>query len=162
MRKLFYGLLILSFLLTGACSASAWEWMSDHILIEANIDSEWVPLKQTMYYSHENYRVADGFLMFMSISQYVKNYEIQEALLSDTFAYRVTYDDYIDTFESKKTIQKESDGMLCSVDEAFDSFQQLPHGKYLISFSFNAMHLDRTRNQKEAYKGVCFLWLIVE
>ena len=161
MRKIICCLMILLMLvwLTVSAPAEGWDFMCNHMKIEAYIHGQWVELTQAMYYSHEGYRIADGFLMFMPLSEYIASFEIQEAYLTDMFSYRVSYDGYIDSFSCDRMILQESEDGLAAVKKAENGFGDLPSGRYLLEFSFTASRTTAAMN--EVYRGACFLWLIV-
>lgn len=135
------------------------DWISSHITVEAYIDGEWKELNKNLLYSHENGVLADGILHFSPFLAYLEDYPAPQMTITNLPYYRISYDSYIDSFNSSVSFYEIQDGNLVKLkDENNEALhlQDLGPGTYVMAIDVQGVH------GYENYTGACFAWVTIE
>ena len=136
-----------------------YDWIRNHIHVEYKDHEDWKELELALHYSHEHGIMADGILMFSSLSEFLQHeYSAPEVDLSNEPVYRVSYDSYVDNYRSSTIFYALTDGGLKKlVDSNGDPVleKDLDPGKYLMTISVYGQH------NGEGYSGASFIWVTI-
>ena len=132
-----FALLLSALLLPGGASAWGYEdTLAGNMQVEVFDGERWLELRQDMYYSHENGRLADGILMFMPLEEFLRQREIPSVTYSAQFAYRVTCTPFVTSCSVDMTLHRKTEAGLVEVGNA--SLSALEPGVYLLSLNIAA------------------------
>ena len=125
-----------------------WDSCGNHIRL--SFRSPGPEPEQHLLYSHENGIMADGFLMFMPLAEYVAQQELPVISRSRFLEAEVTHDAYVDSLTVHTECYRKTGDGLELVPEGDPA--GLPEGTYLVKIDCNAAH------QGEAYRFFYLFW----
>lgn len=138
--------------------AMAWGYedtIAGNMDVEVYADGAWHNVVESMRYSHENGRLADGVLIFTSLEEYVRRYEAPAFTYSEEFAWRITCPSFVDSYEASWSIYRQTDGGLIPMAEPLYALPEMAPGTYLLSLYISAEGLSGSCTNQ------CIFWLII-
>ena len=96
--------------------------------------------KKHLLYSHENGIMADGFLMFMPLEEYVEWEKIPAISRNQFLSARLSVDTYVESFSCNTAFYLKTENGLNRIEDKTASLSDLPDGTYLVRMDCNAAH----------------------